>query len=496
MGATLTTAVLAFAHRLRDAGVPVSMVEVLDAMHALGEIDVHQRAQVRSALATTLVKRAEHERAFVALFEALFAAAVPSSATRSGLLDAGGSAVDADDASSMQVDSGIPIEGEADGLDDVDAAELLELLLDALRRDDPVALRALARLAVDQHGGIDDRSARGASANYYLYRILRQVDLSNLLMRALRAAREARASGLGEDGEVATSDLDDRLLRDEFLRRIDALRKSLADAVERRLAEMRSLQSAFPLERQTPIEDVDILGATPTQLRAMRQAIRPLARKLAARAARHRHGRRRGHLDIRRTVRRSLSAGGVPLDPAFKRPRLSRPELYLLCDLSGSVAEFAEFTIALLTAMSEEFSRLHCFAFVDGIDEVTETLHSLSVTPEAMHLLASAELVHGDGHSDYGRVFRQFRDDYSSRLGGKTTVIVTGDARNNYRDPSAAALKTISQRARRIYWLNPEPRADWNTSDSIVDVYSPYCDVVVEVRNLRQLGAFVEELAP
>jgi uncharacterized protein with von Willebrand factor type A (vWA) domain len=158
------------------------------------------------------------------------------------------------------------------------------------------------------------------------------------------------------------------------------------------------------------------------------------------------------------------------------------------------VAEFAEFTIALLTAMSEEFSRLHCFAFIDGIDEVTDTLRSLSVVPEAMHLLAAAELVHADGHSDYGRVFRQFRDDHSSRLGGKSTVIITGDARNNYRDPSAAALRTIRERARRIYWLNPERRGEWNTTDSIMDVYGPLCDEVFEVRNLRQLAAFVESL--
>ena len=111
-----------------------------------------------------------------------------------------------------------------------------------------------------------------------------------------------------------------------------------------------------------------------------------------------------------------------------------------------------------------------------------------------MHLLASAELVHADGHSDYGRVLRQFRDRYSSRLNGKATVIVTGDARNNYRDPSAAALQTIRERARHIYWLNPEPHADWNTTDSVIDVYASYCDGVFEVRNLLQLTAFVEQL--
>jgi uncharacterized protein with von Willebrand factor type A (vWA) domain len=485
VGATLTAALLNFTHRLRDAGVPVSMVEALDAMHALGEVDIHNRDHVRAALSATLIKRAEHTGAFEALFNAMFAASAERSTRLLGM-----HVGDQADGELEEVDTATPASVEDSG----DPADLLEMLLDALRRDDSVALQALAKLAVEQHGRVDDRPGRNASAQYYLYRILRQVDLSNLLMRALREARLVRAAG-GADEAQARSDLDDRLLRDEYLRRIDTLRKSIADAVGRRLAEVRGIQANRTLHRQIPIEDVDVVGATPSQLREMRQAIRPLARKLAARAARNGHARRRGHLDVRRTVRRSLSAGGVPLDPVFRRPKIARPELYVLCDLSGSVAEFAEFTIALLTAMSDEFPRLRCFAFVDGIDEVTESLRAVGVTPQAMHLLASAELVHADGHSDYGRVLRQFRDEHSSRLGGRATVIITGDARNNYRDPSASTLKTIRQRARRMYWLNPEQRSEWNTTDSIMDIYAPHCDGVFEVRNLRQLAAFVEQLA-
>jgi uncharacterized protein with von Willebrand factor type A (vWA) domain len=423
--------------------------------------------------------------AFEALFNAVFASTTRPGARVSGLfgMQLGDESVSPE---SVELTDGVPGDGEAE------AGDLLEMLLDALRRDDSGALQALARLAVEQHGSMDEQPRRNASAQYYLYRILRQVDLSNLLMRALREAREAHAAENANAGQ-AGSDLDDRLLREEYTRRIESLRKSIADAVGRRLAEVRLLQAA-PLHRQVPIEDVDVVGATPTQLREIRQAIRPLARKLAARAARQRQARRHGYLDVRRTVRRSLSAGGVPLDPVFKHRRVSRPELYLLCDLSGSVAEFAEFTIALLTAMSEEFARLHCFAFIDGIDEVTDILRTIGVTPEAMHLLASAELVHADGHSDYGRVLRQFRDEHSSRLGGKATLIITGDARNNYRDPAASALKTIHERARKVYWLNPEKRAEWNRTDSVMDIYAPHCDGIFEVRNLRQLAGFVEEL--
>ena len=77
----------------------------------------------------------------------------------------------------------------------------------------------------------------------------------------------------------------------------------------------------------------------------------------------------------------------------------------------------------------------------------------------------------------------------------QTTVIVTGDARSNYHDPNVDALRAIARRARALFWLNPEPHRYWDTGDSIMGVYSPWCDEVSEVRNLRQLEGFVERVA-
>src|SRR5207253_9996813 len=134
------------------------------------------------------------------------------------------------------------------------------------------------------------------------------------------------------------------------------------------------------------------------------------------------------------------SAGGVPLEPAFRYPRVSKADLYLLCDVSGSVAEFAHFTMSLLYAMNEEFARIRSFAFVDGIDEVTKVFDDRSIQLDARHLLARADVVWADGHSDYGHVFERFWNVYGlGALGPRTTVIITGDARNNYRDPGLAA---------------------------------------------------------
>ena len=455
----MLNALIDFIHRLRDTAIPISMVEAVDATEALRHVDLGSRAELRAALKTVLVKRAEHAASFAALFDVYFAAR-RADAPRSG-------------------------GGPPDVADPTAADDLLQALHDALRRNDEGALRAMATRVVQHFAGID--AQRAGSQQYYLYRVLRQLDLSNLLQRLIHEA--------GESGGDTTR-LDDRLVGDEQRHRIEAFRRRLADEIRARLLDVKGAAAAADVSVRTPIEDVDFLGATPGELRDMRQAIRPLARKLAARIARRRRLRRHGRLDARRTIRRSLSAGGVPLEPAFRYPKASKADLYLLCDVSGSVAEFAHFTLSLLYAMNEEFSRIRSFAFVDGIDEVTKLFDDRSVQLDARHLLARANLVWADGHSDYGHVFGRFWNVYGARtLGPRTTVIITGDARSNYRAPGLEALRAIQACARKVYWLNPEPRREWNTTDSIIASYAPCCDGVFEVRNLRQLADFVRAIA-
>jgi uncharacterized protein len=462
-----TERILDLVRRLRIAGVPVSMVEAIDAMHALRQVDLADRSQFRSALSTTLVKRADHEAAFEALFDICFGLRRPmGEATGDAAADGEAPAI------TTSLDRLEPSDASEE-----DSTALLERLLAALQRNDQAELRALAAMAVELHAGINlDRTA---TRRYYLYRVLRQLDIANLMARGAR--------GEGEPD----SPFDGRLARDEEDRRIDDFRKLLAEAIRHRLSQVKGVNDAATGYDTGLLEDVDFLGASPSQLNAMREAIRPLARKLASRGARQRRLRRRGQLDVRRTMRRSLGSGGVPLEPAFRFPRSSRPELFLLCDVSGSVAEFATFTLSLLYAMNQEFSRIRSFAFVDGVDEVTSEFEHAGILRPA-HLIARKNLIWADGHSDYGNVLSRFLSLWGwAALGPKATVVITGDARNNYRAPEVEALRGIKERARRVFWLNPEPRARWNTTDSIMDRYAPYCDAVVEARNLRQLGDFV-----
>ena len=360
--------------------------------------------------------------------------------------------------------------------------ELNDLLFHAVAGRDGVLLRAVAAEAVDRWAGIEP--GRVVAGTFYLYRTLTRLDLE-----ALR--RRMREAG-GPDG---LSDLGLRLAEEDQDARVDEARAEVEAEIRRRLIADRDAQAVAATLRRPLPEDVEFLNASRAQLTDMRQTVRPLARKMAARLAHKRRHRRRAALDFRRTVRKSLASGGVPVDLAFRKPRPAKPEIMLVADISGSVSAFAGFTMQLAYAIKSEFSRVRSFVFVDGVEEVTDILEAAADITSVTHRLnLGTSAVRLDGHSDYGLALETFWDRWGEQVRSRTSVIILGDGRNNYHASRAWVLTAIRQRARHLYWLNPEPASAWDTGDSIMREYAPGCDLVVECRNLRQLRAFVEQL--
>jgi len=190
-------------------------------------------------------------------------------------------------------------------------------------------------------------------------------------------------------------------------------------------------------------EQVEFLSAYAEQLTALRRTVHPLARRLAARLAVRRKRANRGTLDMRRTLRRSMSTGGVPMRPAYRTKRPGRPELVILCDVSGSVAGFSHFTLLLVQALREQFSKVRVFAFVERADEVTHLFEpGAELSGVMQRVLREADLTAFDGHSDYGGSFGTFAEFWAEAITSKTSLLVLGDARNNYRDPNLTVLRT------------------------------------------------------
>ncbi|HEY5663685.1 MAG TPA: VWA domain-containing protein [Ilumatobacter sp.] len=472
-----------FVQELRNAGLPVSLTENLDAMEAIQHIPIEDRDAFKYALGATLIKSNAHWRAFETVFEVYFSLRGPEYKL------AGGDEDDLDELWREMQEQAKDGEGGRGGgaMDALTPEEIAQMLMQALLNGDQALMRALAKQAVQRFAGMEP--GRPVGGTYYLYRTLRNLDLDGMLDKLMQQSAQQ-----AEGGELTA--LEQRLEHDEFEHRIEQFKQEIEAEIRRRLVADRGVEAMAKTLRKPLPEDVEFMHASRDEMQSLKKALQPLTRKLAARLARKRRHGRKGPLDFRNTVRHSLSYGGVPAEPKFKYPRPAKPELMVVADISGSVAAFARFTLMLVYAISGQFSKVRSFVFIDGIDEVTDYFKSTEDIQVAIHRVnTEADVVWVDGHSDYGHAFEVFWERYGKDVGPKTTVLLLGDARNNYHASQSWVVKEIRQKARHVYWLNPEPRSYWNTGDSIVGDYGNHTDGVYECRNLRQLEAFVEKLA-
>ena len=450
---------VAFLEALRSAGLPVSLAEDLDAVAALQQIPWGDRVVVRDAYAATVVKKQSQRTTFDTLFDVYFPALVGEGVAGDR---------DNDDGSEDQ-----EVRDNAAALNAFRAA-----LEPALGDGDDQELQRLAVEAVGRFGAMPGRGP--GLSSWSAYTALQRVSPSDLVDQVVAALL---AQGRVEDEARRVAG-----------RRIGAFTRMVEADARRRIAEEKGPDHVADVAVRPSIDRIDFTAARKADLEEMRRQIYPLARRLATRLTQEHHARRRGPLDFRRTVRASISTGGVPLVTHHKPKRPHRTELVVLCDVSGSVANFAQFTLLLVFALRDQFQKVRAFTFIDHVHEVTGHFRPGADVSDVMADL-SASTSHAAlwGRTNYGRAFTKFAEQYADALGPRSSLLILGDARSNYSDLSVPVLKDLAGTAKHAWWLNPEHRRHWDTGDSAA---GPYGDVVpmVECRNLTQLGEFVHDI--
>lgn len=458
---------LGFVAALRDAGLPVSLAEGRDAVDALGRTGLADRALVQEVYAATLVKRHSQRSTFDQIFDVWFPRLV-GSGTSYVNPPMGEGAYDVSEG------------GDASEVRDNGAAlqDLRERLAAALEAGDQQQLQALAVEAVQRFGAMPGRGP--GLSSWSAYTTLQRVSPSDLVTRIADALR---ADGRTEE----EAERDARA-------RVDGFTALVESDARRRIAEEKGPEHVTDVTVRPTIDRLDFTAARRADLVEMRREIQPLARRLATRLTKERHAQQRGPLDFRRTVRASISTGGVPLTTHHRPKRPHRTELVVLCDVSGSVANFATFTLMLVFALREQFTKVRAFTFIDHVHEVTPHFRPGADPADVMTELAAAT-AHAAlwGRTNYGRAFTTFAERYADALGPKSSLLVLGDARSNYSDLCLPALRDLAGSARHSWWLNPEHRRHWDTGDSAASQYARIVPMV-ECRNLTQLGEFVHDL--
>ncbi len=460
---------------LRRAGVGVSVGEHLDAARALATVPLANVEIVRSTLQCALIKRAEHVDAFNLLFELYFAGTGPPDGLTAGMTD----------------------------------AELAAALRAAIESGDAAVQRLLADEYVRRFGGLEPGApvagvfaeiAVNEAANLDAIRaglLAIQADAGDGTGDGAGGAGDGAGGGGGGSGggwQSGSGAIRDRLDRAAADRAVDAFRAQLRAAIRRALVTDRGAPAVTRTMRVRLAEDVEIASASASELAAMVAAIGPIAHRLSKILAQQEFRKRR--LSIRRTLHLAMGTGGVPFRIGTEPGRPPRPEIVVLCDVSGSVASFSRFTLNLLIALDSRLSKLRAFSFVDGLADITELVGEAR---SAGRQLTTAEAARGairwHGSSDYGGVLRDFAAGYARQFSRRTVLLVVGDARTNYSDPAVGALAEISGRVGKLYWLNPEQRRYWNQGDSVMGRYEPWCSQVRQCSTLREIGDFVQSLA-
>jgi uncharacterized protein len=452
-----------FTDELRSRGVPVSMVERLDAMRAARIAELDRSDGLRTALRATLVKSGDHLAVFEEVFDLYFDPVGARRAWQAGTADA------------------------------KPRLDLEHAVRSVLRDGSEELTRQVAEQAVEEY--VKFEPGRPVAGVFYELAALAGLRLDELVAQQLAEAAAAIAGSGGSGG------LDDpgRHLRFELERtqtttRAELLRGQVRKAIRELLVADRGADAVAKTLRQPLTADIDISRASRAQLAELLRVMIPIQHKLATTVMRKRRSRT-DLIDVRATLRASMATGGVPVKVVHRKPRPTKPHLYVLADMSGSVANFAAFTVTLVEAMSQLFSRLRTFAFIDNAAEVTDAFRQVRGPEHAIAAMRDYVTAGDLGDStDYGRALRQFHAAVGQELDHRATVLIFGDARGNYRPAEEATLAKIARRAGSVYWLNPERRELWDTGDSIMSAYEPHCTAAVTCQTLNDLRGFIEQL--
>jgi uncharacterized protein with von Willebrand factor type A (vWA) domain len=447
-----------FFRAARGAGVHVSPAESIDAMRAVAAIGLADRSVLRDSLLLTLAKSEDEKKALGACFDLFFAQPEPAQPQNAEDARAEDAKAETDASASWQPQAG------AGGQSTGNLGPLAQMLL-AQNRNEIATAIANASEATGLTG-IRYFTQRGLFSSRML---------ESMGMQRLRDDLDA----LGESNPA---------LAERLQAATEGLRETVREAVAQALAlygreEAQNLR--HEVLRNAPLSRID-----PRQVEEMRALIRQIARRLRERYAKPRKRQRRGHLDVRRTLRRNAAWGSVPFLTAWKRRHRDKPKIVAICDVSGSVARVSDFFLLLIHSLHEVVSDVRSFAFSGHLIEVSEILDS-KPAEEAM-----AEIMDkvGFGSSDYGSSFVDFEKQFMASVTPQTTVIVLGDARSNNLDPGADIVKRISERAKRLVWLNPEGRMSWGWGDSEMPRYQTFCNVVRQCATAQQLERAVSDI--
>lgn len=466
--------VVEFTNLLRKSGIRVSVAEGIDAFQALEELSISDREIFKDALRASMVKRGDEIATFDELFDLYWSGFYDNLKESFGDLgeQMGEMGIDLESLMRQMAEMMRGMDGE------MDLGELAKALL----TQDLSALENMIRAAAEQAG--TDRIENMLQVGFFSRRTNEQLDLEGAGGELESLMARMAEMGMGAEEVEAMRQLIQKLLEN--------MRRSVKNFVERELqTRNHDYMEKF---RKEMLQEKSFYHLTEDEIARMREVVNRLAQRIKNVLSVRKKRIKKGKLDLHQTLRRNMARGGIPFEVIYKHRRKDRPKLVILCDVSSSVANVSRFMLQFMYGLSEAFTKIRSYVFVSDLGEVTSIFKDTDVNSAIEKALDGGDVINVYTRSNFGHAFHDFWRDHLSTIDNRTTVLVLGDARNNYNDPKAWCLRDVHNKAKNVVWLNPESPSAWGFGDSVMDRYMPYCDVVEECRNLRQLAKIVDQI--
>ena len=432
---------------LRSSGVRISVSESMDAMHAVKLVGYKDRQTLKDSLGAALAKSQLEKEIFEACFQRFFSL---------------------DDFSDTENDSPLAATVESSEQD----APLTQMLLSGDNTGLSMSMREAAK-------NVDLKGIKFfTQKSLYIQRILRGMGIEGL-DRDIRRPSE-------KDSPPST----------QKIRAMQQARDLLFEKVKNFVEQQFSLFAESATEEiiERYLRHMRLSNLERQDFHRMRIIIQKMVKRLNNLHSRRRKTSKRGHLDLKRTLRENIAYQGLLFEPRWKSRKIDRPNIVALCDVSRSVEAVSRFMLLFLYSLNEEVVRVRSFIFCSNLVEVSNIFEEYEVEEALLRLQKGTGVGIRFGRTDYGQAFRDFKQEWLDVVTNKTTILILGDARNNYGDPHVDTLKLLHERSKRIVWLNPEPPSLWGSGDSEMKRYLPYCYLGRECSTVNHLERVVDFL--
>ncbi|WP_288902074.1 VWA domain-containing protein [uncultured Sneathiella sp.] len=470
-----------FVEMLRYSDVPVSISESVDAVETVRLFGYKDRGLLKTALAQVMAKTIEEQESFERCFDEFF---------------------------SYQINPDLDPENTQEEDENPETSETAKSLPPPTAANDDEGQSSPASGGGEGGGGFSGEQSQGG-ATAPLIDLLERNDRTELTMAMTAAANAANLrnivlmtqrglytrrimEGMGLDQvnrEISRRNQEgDAAGADRLSGRTELLFDAVRDMVERQLA-LTSGGKAKQF-RQDILKNVRLSNVEHRDFKYMRLLVQRMAKRLTDMNSRVKKVKNRGHLDIRKTMRRNVAYDGILFETHWKQKHKDRPKVLAVCDVSGSVASVARFLLLFLYSLNEVLPKVRSFAFSGDLGEITAEFDRLG--PE--EAIPYAIDKYGGRSTDYGRALEDFKDLCLNDIDNRTTVIFLGDGRSNGADPRVDILKEIKLRAKRVIWLNPERKSIWGSGDSEMLRIAPYCTTAQTCNSLNKLELILRDL--